>query len=47
MPLGNINTLNALTRVGKDNKLFVLELEYLLNNVLMGLGEALSANVVV
>lgn len=47
MPLGNISTLNVLTRVGKYNKLFVQELAYLLSNVSMGLGEVLSINVVV
>jgi hypothetical protein len=45
--LRNISTLNALTRVEEDNKLFVLELAYLLSAILMGLGKVLLANVVV
>jgi hypothetical protein len=45
--LRNISTLNALTRVEEDNKLFVLKLAYLLSAILMGLRKVLSANVVV
>jgi len=39
--LRNISTSNALTRVEEDNKLLVLELAYLLNVILMGLGKVL------